>query len=341
MNSIEKINPQSHLTWLDGWRGAALVAVLVSHFGGPFFLGRLGVDAFFVLSGLLISMMLYDRKQTLHTYFVRRAARILPSFVAYVLFVYLAYGASGKPPQAQEVIAMLSFLSAYWVIDPSHLQHITYPLGHIWSLNVEEHSYLLMALIAFFLRGKPRAASWFLLGCAAVCGGFYSVYRFHPPAFPSEYTTRTECAALPILLSASLYLLGQEFRLRLPAWAPFCALGAALAIGAAWGHMMSVRLVIIPTFLALSINGFLLVHKSDSSPSCHEILFENRLLCKLGLASFSIYLWQQLAHFHYTRGNLSGPGPFWLLLSIVMGYGLYHAWELPARRWLVARFARD
>src|SRR5947209_2843236 len=88
-------NLQSHLPALDGIRGLAILLVMFHHFSfvddryrqaGR--LGWIGVDLFFVLSGFLITGILYDTKHDPHyfrSFYVRRALRILPLYYAFVL----------------------------------------------------------------------------------------------------------------------------------------------------------------------------------------------------------------------------------------------------------------
>ena len=75
-----------HIEYLDGWRGLAILFVLVGHFfpvTNYIYLGRFGVDVFFVISGYLITSILIKdidkgRFSLVHFY-ERRARRILPA----------------------------------------------------------------------------------------------------------------------------------------------------------------------------------------------------------------------------------------------------------------------
>jgi peptidoglycan/LPS O-acetylase OafA/YrhL len=75
---------------LDGWRGLAIAAVIEGHFVGllPGRTGRLGVDAFFALSGYLMAGLLFIGRQPLKTFYKRRISRILPVFLVFTLTVY-------------------------------------------------------------------------------------------------------------------------------------------------------------------------------------------------------------------------------------------------------------
>jgi peptidoglycan/LPS O-acetylase OafA/YrhL len=80
------------LAYLDGWRGIAILLVLEAHFLGwlPVDSGRLGVNVFFCLSGILMGRILFIRRVPLGTFYKRRFSRIYPAFAAYVLTIFLA-----------------------------------------------------------------------------------------------------------------------------------------------------------------------------------------------------------------------------------------------------------
>src|SRR5437868_7217872 len=70
---------------LDGWRAMAILLMLDAHFTriGPLHLGlsqagRLGVDVFFCLSGLLMSRLLFEKRMSLGLFYKRRFSRVYP-----------------------------------------------------------------------------------------------------------------------------------------------------------------------------------------------------------------------------------------------------------------------
>ena len=69
-----------HIPYLDGWRGLAVAFLLLGHFfpvDGINF-GTVGVHLFFVLSGLLMTRILFVQKVPLALFYQRRIARIFP-----------------------------------------------------------------------------------------------------------------------------------------------------------------------------------------------------------------------------------------------------------------------
>ena len=174
-----------HLRQLDGLRGIAILLVLVSHlstgtFLAPFLkLGWTGVDLFFVLSGFLITGILLDtkNKQGYYRIFItRRVLRIFPIYYA-VLLICLFLSTQ---------LSILSWFPNYQFYFWTYTQNfliankgwITVPLGHFWSLAIEEQFYLLWPLLVLLLKPKQL-----LVLCAALLITAL-VIRWYNPVFP-------------------------------------------------------------------------------------------------------------------------------------------------------------
>jgi peptidoglycan/LPS O-acetylase OafA/YrhL len=138
----------SRIPALDGVRGVAVLAVFASHAGIPgFSLGGMGVDAFFVLSGYLItSILLAEIARTgsisLPKFYLRRIKRLTPALLTLtVLYAILAPFVWVERSAAEH--AGLSALSFFYLMDYARAFWVGHsPLVHTWSLAVEEHFYL-------------------------------------------------------------------------------------------------------------------------------------------------------------------------------------------------------
>ena len=157
---------------LDGIRGVAVLLVMIGHgvvFGGfstrsgwdAVFnagakTGWVGVDLFFVLSGFLITGILFDTRGSEHyfrTFYVRRFLRIVPVYYA-VLLLYCLWGhalidAAESPELSWNGLAWAAtYLSNY----PTGLHGwgvLPHPVRHLWSLAIEEQFYLLWPLLVY------------------------------------------------------------------------------------------------------------------------------------------------------------------------------------------------
>jgi peptidoglycan/LPS O-acetylase OafA/YrhL/lysophospholipase L1-like esterase len=159
----------THEPALDGIRGAAVLGVLVFH-GEHLAGGYLGVDAFFVLSGFLItSLLLAEHRDfdtvSLRAFWARRARRLLPA-LAVVLAAVAAYAAwVAEPSELSEIrgdaLATIGYIANWREIasgfDYFGLFRRPSPLQHTWSLAIEEQFYVLWPL-AFVLLTRRRSA---------------------------------------------------------------------------------------------------------------------------------------------------------------------------------------
>ena len=136
---------------LDGWRGISILLVLACHLLpiGPSFLhlnfavGVLGMVLFFTLSGFLVTHFLIGRPYVID-FLIRRFLRILPLAWLYILIALLLYPATRE--------AWLAHLFFYANYPPKPLiYHVT---DHFWSLCVEMHFYLGLALIVSLFKKK-------------------------------------------------------------------------------------------------------------------------------------------------------------------------------------------
>lgn len=144
--------PHDHARFqvLDGWRGVSILAVLACHLLplGPkplqinFAAGVLGMSLFFTLSGFLVTHFLLSRPQVID-FLMRRFFRILPLAWLYIVLALTLYSAG-----RETWLAHLFFYANY---PPKPLIHVT---DHFWSLCVEMHFYVGVALLVALLRQR-------------------------------------------------------------------------------------------------------------------------------------------------------------------------------------------
>jgi peptidoglycan/LPS O-acetylase OafA/YrhL len=166
--------PRTYIPSLDGVRAVAVLGVMAFHSGLPFLPGGfLGVDAFFVLSGFLITTLLVDewRKRgaiRLLAFWARRARRLLPALFLVIVFVvcYAAFVVpQGTYPDVRsDALAALFYVANWHFIAAGNNYFVqtgaVSPLTHTWSLAVEEQFYvvwplLVLAVVRLFLRLRP------------------------------------------------------------------------------------------------------------------------------------------------------------------------------------------
>ena len=176
---------------LDGVRAVGLLLIVGFHFGAPGMSGGfVGVDAFYVLSGYLITGLLLGEwarsaRIGLGAFWLRRARRLLPALAVVLVVVTLVIRfttpAGLYPDLRMADLSALFYFSNWWQIASSGNYFVATgavsPLTHTWSLAVEEQFYLIWPLVVLAVlhtarrlgrrRGRPGPATGQATGQAA------------------------------------------------------------------------------------------------------------------------------------------------------------------------------
>lgn len=208
---------------LDGIRALAITAVFAYHFGGGSHGGRLlnlynnfrlrgwmGVDLFFVLSGFLITGILYDTRtdsKFFQRFFARRSVRIFPVFYLLVVVLLLLTPVLRYEWRLEHLpflFYMGNFFAAfddslYTVSSANHPAASVY-LGHLWSLCVEEQFYLLWPFVVWKVRDRVRLL-WVATGLSLLA----LIFRFSVVIFSSTLPLGLANHTLPGRMDAMLF----------------------------------------------------------------------------------------------------------------------------------------
>jgi peptidoglycan/LPS O-acetylase OafA/YrhL len=178
---------------LDTIRGIAVLLVLFFHgFGFRYGLqglsgfpklfvaatlpGWMGVNLFFVLSGFLITGILLDTKlkaDYYHTFYIRRALRILPLYYAVLLLLAVLTRTGWVNRSASWAFLGLSF---FYLANVTELFRVPMQYGVLWSLAVEEHFYLLWpAAVRSLSRRRVAIVGAIICVLCPTLRAFYSI----------------------------------------------------------------------------------------------------------------------------------------------------------------------
>lgn len=354
------LDHRRHMKSLDGLRGIAIVLVFFFHYyprrpGDPVGLlagaGWTGVDLFFVLSGFLITGILYDtvgQQRYFLNFYARRALRLFPIYF-FIAFLIMAFG------------KWLGVLYTWWDIpyflyasnivgdlhhNPGFGAYVE--TGHLWSLALEEQFYLLWAPAVFLLR-KPRRI---LLAC--LLGALFSIalrwvlasHRGFPLTPYSELPTRLDgllCGgALAIALRTENGARWIQTHLK---WrhavasvaAVMVAVCVAIAHTSYWSSTMMIRF----GYAATSALFASVILSALVPGTWVNRIGQIGVLRAFGRYSYGFYLWHQIPDksyrafliwvaglTHYPR--LAGAVGFAILFAFNMGIAAlsYHGFEL-------------
>ncbi len=296
---------------VQGLRALAVLIVVLDHAQlGPFSGGYLGVDVFFVLSGFLISGLLYaevDRtgRVSLLDFYARRARRILPAatvvLAATVAVSYLVL----------DGIAMLRLLkdsvwAAFFAVNVSFARAETdywsqgeavSPIQHFWSLAVEEQFYLLWPLLLLLVvrrgaRGRPgldRRAVGVTVGVLLVASLAWALWTTAASPHSAYFSSLARAWELACGAAAALVVRG-----RLPLTgrgrAVLSCAGLTLVAAAALLYDEGTGVPGLPTVVPVLGTAMLLVAGADGTGVTQRVLGSAPLRW-VGDRSYSLYLW--------------------------------------------------
>ena len=301
---------------LDQWRGIAMALVLASH--GFYFTGhvhgagRVGVNLFFFISGLLVFRSLAaPGRGGARGFWWRRLRRLYPALAAYVVLTAPLTVAGDRPGAA--IPSALGYVVNYWPTPPTLL------LGHLWSIACEMQFYAVAPIV--FLLGAPTA-----LRRGLVWGGLLCVLLVLGAAAPKLDPTGVhkyhfEYAVWPMMLGFCCEYRKDLFR-RLP------RLVSAACLGLFVGGLSLMAFGLETKELVIACGTFGLVPCLTAYVSGEEVRgTAGRLLAWLGQRTYSIYLWQQ----PFTIGSSLPVAlhPFGAALSVLVGALSFNLFERP------------
>lgn len=343
---------------LDGLRAFAVLGVMAYHGGITWTRGGfLGVDAFFVISGYLITSLLVNEwgehgTVRLRSFWARRARRLLPALFLVIGAVAIYAGVAAPTDTLgqlrSDALATIGYVANWHQIIAGQgyfaKQALPSPFLHTWSLAIEEQFYLLWPLVLLLLLRRRRSVK--LLFAFTVVAGVSSAVEMAVLFRPAHDTARvyygTDTRAQSLLIGAALalVLLGRAPARR--AWSRFALTAAAVVgigvTGWAWSQLDGNSPFIFR-------GGFALVGLAFAAVITGVVQVPQSWLAKalsvaplryVGRISYGLYLWHWPVYLtlDHARTGLTGNA----LLAVrfattfVLAIASYHLVEAPVRR---------
>ncbi len=365
---------------LDGVRGVAILAIMAFHSGVPGLDvgGYYSQDAFFVLSGMLITLILLQESKRSHTirlvkFYAGRIRRLIPALlvmlVVVALYVELVAPSGEYPGFRDDALSVLGYFSNWHFISvgASYWAEGAAPslLTHTWSLAIEEQFYLIWPLVLIaVLRltgGKRRRGLIVVLGVSfggALLSSGWMAFLYRSGATTTRLYYGTDTHAQSILIGCALGTLlamikdrrGVEslvpiaVTVRARRLLSVVGLAAALGLAWQWTHIGGTDPFAYEGGFLL---GALLTALVLASASCVPfgplaVVLSLRWLRYVGTISYGMYLWY-FPVFQYVDGARTGQTGlrlFVIRVAVDMAIATcsYFLIELPVRQGTLFRF---
>ncbi len=285
---------------LDSLRAVAILLVFCYHSEGAYYVSRfgwVGVDLFFVLSGFLVSGLLFREYQVTSQlragrFLMRRALKIYPQFYFFLAVTIAVALWQGNPPPLAHAVAEAAFVQNYF----------TGLWTHTWSLGVEEHFYLLLTLVMVLLARRGGDNPFRILPASIAASGLVVLcfrcltLQMHPQVtdlihvFPSHL--RIDSLLAGVLVAYWHHFDGdwlKDAMSRLGGWAPplsIVLLSPVILLTREHPFMVSIGFSMAALAFVLLLLTVLYPVKPARTPSRSL-----RAMAALGQVSYAFYLW--------------------------------------------------
>jgi peptidoglycan/LPS O-acetylase OafA/YrhL len=330
---------------IDGLRATAILAVVIYHaFPKALPGGFVGVDIFFVISGYLISGILYKGQKegsfSFAEFYARRIRRLFPALIT-VLVLCLGYGSVVLLPSEYQQLGKHVAAGTLFIQNIVFWQESGYfdtaanlkPLLHLWSLAVEEQFYIFFPplLLLIWKKKWPLAAIMGVLLIASMIGNLVmSVQNGVSDFFLTPYRAWEFLGGS--LLAWWHYDKGHEEDV--PPYREALSIVGAILLG--FGLIFIHKNNPYPGWRALlPVTGTLLLMEGGRSAWVNSKILSNPAVVWIGLISYPLYLfhWPALSFVHIVKGEKAADSTIWgaLLLTLILTVATYYLIEKPIR----------
>lgn len=271
-------------------------------------LGNIGVEIFFILSGYLIATVL-SRKEGF--FYFKRIMRIFPVYFFYLIICILL---TGSP--VMDYLLPLTFTTN---LEDLLARPVPAGTSHFWTLAIEEQFYLLSPLLLLLKTGRILKVLFFLLTGFFVFEAFWFQY-------PAE-ASLTWGRSLPVLgffgILNGILVTTHFFRNRFYIYYAIGLIGVYILL---FITLPVNKNLLLPLF---SIGfSFLFQHLTSARTFVNRIL-ENKLLVALGTISYSFYVFHPLVLQYASRSSYTGNFLVAFCLTAVVATAIYWGIERP------------
>ena len=321
----QNINHSRRNPVLDTLRGIAIITIILHHLYLParlpvnnltgyvysYFLkvivlfyrgGWVAVDLFFVLSGFLVSGLLFNEYKKhsaidIKNFLIRRSFKIYPAFVFFMVLTFLgetlldSFSKNTYHPidYLKDLFFLHNYLGGRW--------------GQTWSLDVEEFFYLILPFLFYFLikskvfKFRSFASIYIFLLCFGIVCRFFVTLKYPGYHFEEQYTRthfRLDGLFLGVLIAYIYNFKPNVLTPILNNKAAFSLLSIlVISVNFFIARDYSWQAIILPAVNAMAFGVLLIICLNLNT-------LNNRFLSYTGKSSYSIYLWHSLPNYYST-----------------------------------------
>ena len=308
---------------IDGLRAVAVIPVVLFHLGIPVLFGGgySGVDIFFVISGFLITTIIYNEMKsgtfTFRAFYERRVRRILPPVILVAIFSIIVASIIVNPVDRKEFFVSLRSVfifmpnnyfanntRGYW-----HSNTETMPMLHMWSLGIEEQFYIFFPLLLMLVfKFVPKHVLKFFIALGLTSFVLCVIQHGSNAGFYVLFYRAWELIAGAVVAIATFEIKSERRKNILGLLGLFVLIAGvcALKFAGKWPNAWTLCPVLGTAFCIMS-----------GANSMSGKILSAKPLVHIGKLSFSIYLWHWplIVFAKYWLGD-------WAMLPIVWRFGI-------------------
>ena len=282
---------RNYIKEIQSLRGVAVIMVALFHLNQEIFsYGYLGVDIFFVISGFVITKIIYERSIegtfVFKNFFVSRFLRLIPALFFMVLIVsfliLLTYQLQANPDsQINTGILSLFGVANYYLLFLKNDYFNSFDesvFEHTWSLSVEFQFYLIYPIFLFFLYRLFKDKLRFYVFSLIFIMSIFLIYNL---VNKNEFFYQTEFRIWEFIVGCLTFFLFKKRLLNNNFIIIFSFISLIFFFYSKDLFYLLIFICFLTSFIILNIDKF----------SVLKLILNNKVLSYVGDISYSIYLW--------------------------------------------------
>ena len=318
---------------INGLRGLAVALVFLFHLNQDvFFFGYIGVDIFFVISGFVITKLIYDKQEkndfSFISFYLNRFQRLYPALFIFVFFgtiliFYINITGDFKTFINTGIFSLLGISNLYLsIIENDYFNALDInPFIHTWSLSIEFQFYLFFPFFIIFCIKNFKNETYIIISLIVLIFSFLILSNFF---YLDSFYQSSARIWEPLFGSLAFYLKKNKVI--------FKSLFKITLAFLIFVFFIYLNLSVSLNIIIATIMGLIFILQMESNFLLNNIL-RSRLFQFVGNISYSIYLWHFLIIYFVNSYFIKiDYYLFSILFTLILSSFSYYFIENPVRR---------